>query len=244
MGRGPSDVGYAVRSYASPKGAHLCDVVCVDNSLATYIGCYVLNAQGLRIGAPTEPWSGKIDPVVHPLVVILHRYSGMTPIVIGRLDNASITFTNQPQTTGYDADLDDTPNNVTTDDTVVANQGTAIVLKGDKEGGDIVVSPRRRLSVQLPESGSLRVSNGSATPDGPVLAGRYAARDTAVVEALNAVQSWLRQLTISTATGALTTTHPYTGLSVPEIDADDVRSPLIRLPAAPVSGQQDTESDS
>lgn len=244
MGRGPSDVGYAVRSYVSSKGAHLCDVVCVDNSLATYIGCYVLNTQGLRIGAPSEVWSGTIDPVVHPLVVVLHRYGGLNPIVIGRLDNASISFTTKGKSTAYDPDLDDTPGDVTTDDSVIANQGSALVLKGREGGGDIVAAPGRRFSVQLQAGGAFRVSDGAPTSDGPVLAGRYVSRDAEVVATLNQIQSWLRALVVSPATGNLVSAQPYTGADLDGVEADDVKSPLIRLPSAPASGREDTESDS
>lgn len=243
MGRGPSDVGYAVRSYADERGAHRCDVVCVDNSLATYMGCYVLNSQGSKIGAPREVWTGTIDPVVHPLVVILHRYAGMTPIVLGRLDNASITFTSDPKGETYDPEVDDTPETTTPDDVALANDKSKLIMKSSSQGGDVVLSPERRFTVQLKPGGFMRVAQGESSDDGPVLASRAATRDDELIAKINEMQAWMRALLIPVPGGTSAPVQAWTGADLLPVDPEDLASAVIRLPSRSVSAAGVVEGD-
>lgn len=243
VGRGPCDVGYAVRSYADDRGAHRCDVVCVDNGLATYLGCYVLNNQGSKIGAPREEWTGGIDPSLHPLVVVIHRSQGLNPIVLGRLDNANISFSAEPTKQEYDEESDNTPERATPDDVVMANDDSQLLLKSRGEGGDVVLIPGRRFTVQLKPGGFMRVAQDETASDGPVLASRSVVRDGQLVAAIAEVQAYLRRLTVAGPTGALKPVEPFLGTDLEPLDPEDIQSAVIRLPSRAVSAAGVIEGD-
>lgn len=237
---GGCDVFYAVRSYADDAGAHRCDIFSPDGSLF-HSGCYVVNGQTNRIGAPSEVWRGQLDFEKHPQVIVMHRSAGKNPVVLSRIDTANLTYTkSRPEesnkSTGEsessaEADTTTTP---TIDDVTLINDESKLILKDTKSGGDVILAPERHFKVQLGNDGFFRVSANGAADDGPVLTKGFALRDAEILACLQAVVTWAQTVQIipdPAIPGHMVFSPPLT-VSVPEsLNPGDVRSAFVKLPS-------------
>lgn len=229
QGIGGGDVFHAVRSYVRGQ-VQFCDIVSPDANMA-FFGCVVLNAQANRISAPSGPWQGELDPAVHPLVVVMYRSLGRTPIVIAKLDNPDVTYTSSRPAGGSQSRQ---VTNTTLDDVAIVNDNSRIVLMSEDNGGDVVIEPDRNLSVQL-SSGVARITRSGGAPDGPYLAGPARDRDAAIVSALNTIIGLLRTGidVVEYVNGVpvpIGRTIPLpTLLELPELNLADIRSAVLRL---------------
>jgi len=223
QGAGGCDVFYAVASYVR-NGAQLCDIVNPDGALV-YVGCTVVNGQSNKINAPSPPWAGDLLPGKYPLVVAMYRSLGRAPIVLGKVDNASINYTSGAVASDEDDDAVITKTEL--GDVAIANDKSKLVFKDTNSGGDIVIEPERNLKVQLADGASMRVSSGGDASDGPVLAAPYVSRDDEIVTLLKQIVEWINTMTATQGRPAF---PPFEGaLGILNVDLADVKSAVLAL---------------
>lgn len=241
---GGCDVFYAVRSYADPAGAHRCDIFSPDGAVY-HSGCFVVNGQSNRIGAPPEHWKGVLDFEKHPQVLVLYRSSGRGPVVLSKVDSASLSYLNQPngppssgtvESNETSAQSDTSSTEVTVNDVVFLNDNSRILLKDTESGGDVILAPERHMKIQLGTEGVLRVSSSGTSDDGPVLTNGFALRDAEILACLRSIVTFLQtaQIVPNPATaGATMMFAPTAGsLTVPDaLNPGDVRSAFVKLPS-------------
>lgn len=230
QGLGGCDTFYAVRSYVV-NGVQLCDIVNPDGAMM-FFGCSVMNGQVVKVNAPSEPWVGQeIDETRHPLVVVMYRSLGRSPIILGVVDNPNIVFTGSPaEPSNVD---DDTPTATSSlDDVAIVNDSSKVVLKSDEQGGDVIIDPKRGLKVQLGSDGIARISRGGEASDGPVLANPYSNRDAEIVNLLNKIVSFLTvNLKTVLYTGGTTPMPVFTGEALSPVTIEEVKSAVLALSA-------------
>lgn len=229
QGRGGCDTFYAVRSYVR-GGNQYCDITNPDASL-TFFDCIVMNGQANKINAPSQPWNNQdIDERIHPLVIAMYRSLGRNPIVLGRLGNSDIEFTEAKAKSRHDGDDEDVPTDtVKLDDVMIANDGSKVVLKAEDNGGDMVLSPKRSLKMQLPPDGIARISRDGEASDGPVLAGPYSGRDREIVSLLRQIVAHLDELSLVTYEPGAVPLPTFTGQALADILVGDFRSAVLAL---------------
>jgi hypothetical protein len=237
---GGCDVFYAVRSYADDAGAHRCDVFSPDGSLF-HLGCYVVNGQTNRIGAPSEVWRGQLDFEKHPQVIVMHRSAGKNPVVLSRIDTANLAYTQtrSSESNGSTGETEqqaenDTSTEPTIDDVTLVNDESKLIMKDTKSGGDVVLAPERHFKVQLTNDGVFRVSAGGQSDDGPVLTKGYALRDAELLACIQSIVTWAQTVQIipdPAIPGNMIFAPPLT-VSVPDaLNPGDVRSAFVKLPS-------------
>lgn len=233
QGVGGCDVFYAVRSYVR-NGNQVCDIVNPDGALV-HVGCTVINGQSSRIGAPPELWAGEIDPTIHPQVVALYRSLGRSPLVLCKLDNTEIQFVRESNAPAEQDDDEDTElEDASLDDVTYANDGTKVVLQADKNGGDLVFSPKRHAKMQLNNGATMRISQNGEAEDAPVLAEPYGDRDAEIVKCLTDIVDFLGGMVVNQfADPPYLVTRPgsvgFDGTAPAALNLDDIRSAVLKL---------------
>jgi len=235
---GGCDIFYAVRSYADDTGAHRCDVFSPDGSIY-HMGCYVVNGQTNRIGAPSESWKGQLEFGKHPQVVVLHRSNGKNPVVLSRIDTSNLTYVKnrQPESNGSTEETsasatEDTSTEPTIDDVTLINDESKLIIKDTKSGGDVVVAPERHMKIQLSNDGVFRVSSGGQANDGPVLTNGFALRDAEILACLQSIVTWIQTVQIvpdPVVPGKMIFAPPFIGTVPPALNPGDVRSRFLRV---------------
>lgn len=238
--------GYAVRSYADGAGAHRCDVF-LTGGRGFFAGCYVLNGQSNKIGAPSEPWKEQLDPRKHPLVLCVFREAGLNPTVLGRLDQPEIAYVDASKRTQHNADVEHAPTQSTVQDVVVGNGGNRFRLLDKDAGGDAVLEPLRHFNVSLKDEGRVNIGGYDGFFDGPVLASRHVERDDEIRALLQAMVDFLQRLTTVSPTGTISTPPiPFLATGLSKLSADDIRSAVLSLSSRSQSGsatEPSTEGD-
>jgi hypothetical protein len=246
MGANGAATGYAVRAYADASGAHRCDVW-LSGGRGYFEGCYVMNGQTSKIGAPSEPWRKELDPRLHPLVLVIFRDAGLNPIVLGRIDAPEITYAQPGQRPPHNPEVEPAPAQSTVQDVILANGQARIRILETSAGGDILMEPVRHLNVQLKEGGQVHIGGAEGYTDGPVLASRHVDRDDEIRSLLQQLVTWATGLTVTTPTGTISTpVNRFTGSGLAPLSADDIRSAVLTLSSNVQSGagsEPDTEGE-
>lgn len=251
LGAGGCEIMYAIRSYADEAGDHRCDVFNPEGSIV-HTSCIVVNGNSNKIGAPSEAWSGDLDGDDYPLVVVLTRSGGRSPIVLSRIDNPEIYYEptvtgpqgsgsssgaqaqSQGQGSAQNNNQSGPPAGVTVNDVVIQNDDSRIVLKDKASTGDVHVIADQNVKITA-LNGIVQIDKNGDTSDGPVLADAYAKRDAEILTHLTKLNTWLGMLyTWSQQAVAPVPVATFTAGTSPPLPPDaldpaDVRSSILRL---------------
>lgn len=161
---------YAFNQRVTPDGRKRVDLV--DRYGSVVRNAYVMSGAGMPLSVPPEKDAAVGDYTKYPPVVVGFMRGDTTPIVIGSLDCAGITYTNETDTdTQYDFDgpeprLKDDADENTDIDTISMEE----VALASPRGGRVVLKHNGRvvlagtsISFQIPVGSYLRISRGGDT---------------------------------------------------------------------------------
>jgi hypothetical protein len=162
---------YAVNQRVSADGRKRVDLV--DRYGRTIRNAYVMSGVGMPLNVPLEQETPPTDYTKYPQVVVGFMQGDPLPVVLGALDNSSVSYTSETSTdTYYDtdatggpelkpaADADIEANTASMEEVVLAApQGGRLILK--RNGHAMLAGVG--VSMQVPEGSYVRVSAGGDT---------------------------------------------------------------------------------
>jgi hypothetical protein len=223
--RGGVDIAYAVRSYQI-NGAQFADVE-LPSMASSWKACPVVGSAHRRIGAPTEEWDGKIDPLRHPLVVIGLRTLRRPPLVLDVLHNPYLFVSEPPEENEYhNGDEQDPSDEVLLSDEALANGGSKFKIGQD---GAASFHMLEALSFVLAEKG-MRISFNNDSSERIATAGLTTEKLNEVIDKLNDVLVYLRAAQAPTGGGPITSLAGPVPASLSDVDSDDIAAAGVSVP--------------
>lgn len=228
-------VMYAFNQKVDAGGRKRVDLV--DRFGTTFRNAYVMSGAGLPLNVPIQQDNPDPDFKSYPAVVVGAMQGEPTPVVLGALDNANVTYTNESDTTtNYDehalggpkltgdADVDTDTDVISMEEVALAApQGGRLLLK--RNGHAVIAGVG--VSIQVLEGSYVRISAAGDTE------GRIPLVDP-VVEVLDNMSSKINDLQDEVRELRATLSSSFT-IVLPSLLVDPTTS-IVTCPTSIVSG--------